>query len=501
MTGSEEIVTYAELDERSRRFAALLRAQGLKPRDGVALFMDNHPRYFEICWAVLRSGLYLTTVNRYLSADEAGYIVDDCGAKVLVTSSALSDAAAGIVGRAPRLSRTLMVDAAESGFESYEAALESHEATPFPDGPFGEMMLYSSGTTGQPKGIKRPLSGQPSEAGLALAKPTGRLFGVDERSVYLSTAPLYHSAPLAFALCNQALGGTVVVMETFDAASALRAIERHAITISQWVPTMFTRMLKLPRDEREGFDLSSHRSALHSAAPCPRSVKQKMIAWWGPILHEFWGGTETGIATYLDSKDWLAYPGSVGRAIGNPIHVCDDEGHELGPNEEGLIYVELADARFEYHNAPEKTKSTRHPDHPSWVEIGDVGYVNEDGYLFLTDRATFMIISGGVNIYPQEIENELIAHPKVLDVAVVGVPNDDFGEEVKAIIQPAEGVAPDDALTAELLAYARERLAHYKCPRSIDYEQELPRLPTGKLYKRLLKDRYWGDAATRISAE
>ncbi len=501
MCDSGEVVSYAQLDKRSRRFAALLHAEGLRPGDGVALFLENHPRYFEVCWGALRSGLYLTTVNRYLAADEAGYIVNDCGAKVLVTSASLAEVAGEVANQAPGCTRRLMIGGTIDGFESYESAIEGHEAAPFPAGPFGETMLYSSGTTGHPKGIRRPIADQPSSDGYALGGAIGKLFNVDEGSVYLSPAPLYHSAPLAFTLGVQALGGTVAVMERFDARAALRAIEEHGVTHSQWVPTMFSRMLKLPAEDRTGFDLSSHKVAVHAAAPCPKAVKHEMIDWWGPIIHEYWGGTETGIATYIGSEDWLARPGSVGRALANPLHVCDEDGRELGPNEAGLIYVELTNTSFEYHNAPEKTKNTRHPEHPSWVEIGDVGYLDEEGFLFLTDRATFMIISGGVNIYPQEIENELIVHPKVADVAVIGVPNEDFGEEVKAIVQPAEGVAPDDALTTELLAYAGERLAKYKCPRSINYEAELPRLPTGKLYKRLLKDRYWGDSGSSLVAD
>jgi fatty-acyl-CoA synthase len=325
-----------------------------------------------------------------------------------------------------------------------------------------------------------------------------RLFRANEDTVYLSPAPMYHSAPIGFTTAVQSLGGTVVMMERFDALAALRTMEKYRVTHSQWVPTMFSRMLKLPEEERARFDLSAHRVAIHAAAPCPRKVKEEMLAWWGPILHEYYAGTETNGLTYVGPEDWLAHPGTVGRAVMGTIHICDEDGAELPTGEAGIVYFERDRVPFNYHKDPEKTRSAQHPVHPNWTALGDVGYVDDDGYLFLTDRASFMIISGGVNIYPQEIENELIMHPEVEDVAVIGVPHPDFGEEVKAVVQPRPGVEADAALADELIAFARERLAAYKCPRSIDFEPELPRLPTGKLYKRLLKDRYWGNKTSRI---
>ena len=299
----------------------------------------------------------------------------------------------------------------------------------------------------------------------------------------------------------QSLGGTVVMMERFDGREALRALEQYAVTHSQWVPTMFSRLLKLPEEERACFDLSAHRVAIHAAAPCPRRVKEQMFEWWGPILYEYYGGTELNGLTFVGPEDWLAHPGTVGRAVMGTIHICDESGEELPAGETGLVYFERDKVPFSYHKDAEKTRSAQHPKHANWTALGDVGYVDGEGYLYLTDRASFMIISGGVNIYPQEIENELILHPKVEDVAVVGVPHAEFGEEVKAVVQPANGVEGDEALAGELLAYARERLAAYKCPRSIDFERELPRLPTGKLYKRLLKDRYWGRGDSKIVQE
>ncbi len=497
-----EVLTYAELDARSNRLAQLLHAQGLRRGDHVAVFLENQLRYFEVAWAAFRSGLYLTTVNRYLTGPEAGYIVDDCGARVLVSSRAVHAATAEIPALAPGCERFLVIDGvpdmASDRFESYEAALERHPAEPLDEEPLGELMLYSSGTTGRPKGITRKLANKSVTRGLAMGITLKSLFEVDGQSIYLSPAPMYHSAPIGFTTGVQSLGGTVVLMERFDAAAALEAIERYRVTHSQWVPTMFSRMLKLPEAERTRFDLSSHRVAVHAAAPCPRKVKEEMFGWWGPILYEYYGGTELNGLTFVGPQAWLEHPGTVGKAVMGKLHICDEAGQELPKGEPGLVYFERERVTFSYHNDEKKTRSAQHPVHPTWTALGDVGYLDDDDYLYLTDRASFMIISGGVNIYPQEIENELIMHPKVEDVAVIGVPNAEFGEEVKAVVQPVAGAEPGQALADELLEFARERLAAYKCPRSIDFEVELPRLQTGKLYKRLLKDRYWGEKHSRI---
>jgi fatty-acyl-CoA synthase len=497
-----EVITYAELDARSNRLAQLLWSEGLRRGDHIAVFLENHLRYFEVAWAAFRSGLYLTTVNRYLTAPEASYIVDDCGAQVLVSSRALHGVAAAIPNQAPDCRRFLVVDGLPAGaadrFESYEAAVDAHPAERLDEEPLGDLMLYSSGTTGRPKGIARPLPSCSVSRGLAMNAVLRGLFRVDADSVYLSPAPLYHSAPIGFCTAMQSLGGTVVIMERFDALEALQALEKYSITHSQWVPTMFTRMLKLPEEERAGYALSHHQVAIHAAAPCPRKVKEEMFEWWGPILHEYYGGTELNGLTYVGPEEWLAHPGTVGRAVIGTIRICHEDGTELPTGEAGIVYFERDEAPFQYHKDPEKTRSAQHPKHPGWTALGDVGHLDEEGFLYLTDRASFMIISGGVNIYPQEIENELIMHPKVEDVAVIGVPNSEFGEEVKAIVQPAAGVSADAALAEELIAYARGRLAAYKCPRSIDFDSDLPRLPTGKLYKRLLKDRYWGRGDSKI---
>ncbi|MEQ8858591.1 MAG: AMP-binding protein [Pseudomonadales bacterium] len=496
---SGEQVSYRDLDERSNRLAQLMWQAGLRPGDHVAVFMENHLRYFEVVWAAMRSGLYLTTVNRYLTDEEAGYIVDDCEARVVVASKKLAEVARALPGFAPRCERWLMVDGTEPGFESYEEAIAQFPAERLADEPAGQFMLYSSGTTGRPKGIVRPLTGQKIHED---AGPVGALqralWGFDENTVYLSPAPLYHSAPMGFTTATLALGGTVVMMPRFDEIGGLAAIERFGVSHSQWVPTMFTRMLKLPEAERSGFDLSSHRVAIHAAAPCPAGIKHQMFDWWGPILYEYYGGTELNGLTHCGPEEWLAHPGTVGKPVLGTLHICDESGAELPNGEPGLVYFELPEMPFRYHHDDAKTRDAQHPEHPNWSALGDVGYVDDDGFLYLTDRATFMIISGGVNIYPQEIEDQLVMHPKVADVAVVGVPDDEMGEAVKAVVQPAPGVIGDADLAAELLGYAREHLAHYKCPKSVDFLDELPRLPTGKLYKRLLKDAYWGRTGSRI---
>jgi acyl-CoA synthetase (AMP-forming)/AMP-acid ligase II len=496
-TGS--VITYRELDDRSIRLARLLRASGLRPGDHMAIFLENHVRYLEVVWAALRSGLYLTTVNSHSTVDEAGYIVDNCDARALISSVALGKTAAAIPALASNCGVCLMIGGgAAGGFDDYEAALSAHAAGPLADEPRGEFMLYSSGTTGKPKGILRPISESPISDGLPLNEMFHTLWQFDQSSIYLSPAPMYHSAPVASCATVQSLGGTVVMMESFDPRQALAAIERFSVTHSQWVPTMFVRMLKLPERSRTEFDLSSHRVAIHAAAPCPRQVKEAMLQWWGPIIHEYYGGTEFNGTTYVNSQDWLRHPGTVGRPIRGSVHICDETGDELPVGESGLIYFESARKPFEYYKAPEQTGVARHPRQPSWTTLFDVGRVDEDGFLYLTDRATFMIVSGGVNIYPQEIEDCLIMNPEVADVAVFGVPNDEFGEEVKAVVQPADGVTGGSRLEHDLIEYCRHRLSHFKCPRSIDFATELPREPTGKLYKRRIREHYWAGRETRI---
>jgi fatty-acyl-CoA synthase len=487
-------VTYAELNERSIRLANFLRAQGLKRGDHIAILMENNLRYAEVVWAAFRSGLYLTAVNRYLPPDDTAYIVNDCMAKAIVSSYDRREIVAPVGPLIPNCQIRLMVDGTIDGWASYEDAIAAASPAPLAEEPMGDSMLYSSGTTGRPKGILRPLPDMTVVEGFELRQSMNR-YGFSRETTYLSPAPLYHAAPLGYVTMVLGYGGTVIMMERFDPEAALRYIEKYKVTHSQWVPTMFVRMLKLPAEARGKHDLSSHAVAIHAAAPCPVDVKRQMIEWWGPIVHEYYAGTEGTGATIIDSADWLAHPGSVGKPALGILHICDEEGTELPIGESGLIYFEREQMTFAYHNDAAKTRAAQHPAHDNWMSLGDVGYVDEEGYLYLTDRKAFMIISGGVNIYPQAIEDALILHPKVGDVAVFGVPNEEMGEEVKAVIEPAPGVPPSEELAAELIAFSRERLAHYMTPRSVDFIDEMPRLPTGKLYKRLLKDRYWSGRA------
>lgn len=497
MGASGETVTYRELDERSVRLARFWADRGLHRGDHVAVFMENHPRYFDVVWAALRSGLYVTPVNSYLTADEVAYILADSGARSLVTSASKAEIAAAALDKAPAVELPLVVGGGAAGLPSYEAAMAQVSARPLREQPAGDMMLYSSGTTGQPKGIRRPLSEGDVEDNQLIAMLLGGVFGFTADDVYLSPAPIYHSAPLGFCIGVQCLGGTVVMMEKFEPQHALELIERHRVTTSQWVPTMFVRMLKLPEPARRDADVSSLRVAVHAAAPCPVGVKQAMFEWWGPTLWEYYAGTELNGFCLARPDEWLAHPGTVGKPLIGELHILDEEGNELPAGEAGTIYFG-GGPEYAYHNDPAKTADVRDPAGHGWTTLGDVGYVDEEGWLFLTDRKAFMIISGGVNIYPQETENVLALHPRVADVAVIGVPNAEMGEEVKAVVQPVDWTTAGPRLEQELLAYCREHLAHYKCPRTVDFEPELPRLPTGKLYKRKLRDRYWADHTTVI---
>lgn len=500
MSSTREELTYRQLNRQSNRLARLLFDHGLRRGDHIAIFMENNLKFFEVAWAALRSGLYITTINRYLTAPEVAYIVNDSGSKCLVSSYQLAEVAETLLDD-PDFAECgirLMVDGEIEGWSTYEDQLARVSAQALDDQWVGGSMLYSSGTTGRPKGILREL---PKLRVTELPVPRaggGGIYGFDDLTTYLSPAPLYHSAPFGFTTNIQRLGGTVVVMPRFDALDALRCIEEFQITHSQWVPTMFVRMLKLSHEERNRYDLSTHRVAIHAAAPCPIEVKRSMIKWWGPIIEEYYAGTEGNGSTRISSNDWLEHPGSVGKTAGGTIHICDDNGNDMPLHQSGLVYFEQERMSYSYHNAPEKTDEARHPHHPNWSTLGDVGYLDAEGYLYLTDRKTFMIVSGGVNIYPQEIENALIVHEKVLDVAVFGVPNEDFGEEVKAVVQTPRDVEHSPELAEELTAFARLHLANYMVPKSIDFIEELPRLPTGKLYKRLLRDKYWGKKNSRI---
>lgn len=492
MAASGTTLTYGELDEQSRRLARHWYDSGLRTGDHVALLSDNVPEVFVVYWAALRSGLYVTAVNHHLAPAEISYIINDSGSTALVAG--VREQAAAILGDIPAVKLRLAFGGEVTGYDSYEDALAGAAHEPLPAQPAGSDMLYSSGTTGRPKGIKVPLADRQVDEPNPLSMLFAHLYGFDADTVYLSPAPAYHAAPLRFSGFVQSMGGTVVVMERFDPEAALASIERYRVTHSQWVPTMFVRMLKLPREIRDQHDVSTLKVAIHAAAPCPVEVKHSMIDWWGPILHEYYSSTEGNGVTFIDCENWLKRPGSVGSPALGVLHICDEEGDELPTGEAGLVYFERDELPFAYHNDDEKTRSACHPKHSAWTTTGDIGYVDEDGFLFLTDRKAFMIISGGVNIYPQEIENSLALHPEVLDVAVIGVPDAEMGESVKAVVQPADSSANQEALAAELTEFLRERIARYKVPRSFDFTDTLPRTPTGKLAKGLLRQKYWEGA-------
>jgi len=499
MAESGETVTYAQLDAASNRLAHLLAQRGLGFGDHLALLMENTPWYFEVTWAAQRSGLVFTPINFHLTAEEASYIVADCDARAFVTTAAQAALAQELTAALPEAVTTrLVIGGALTGYERYEDAVAEYPPTPLAEELEGAAMLYSSGTTGRPKGVMPQHARQPIGAALPLLQTFSKLYGIDADAVYLSPAPLYHAAPNAFCMTVLRAGGTVVVMERFEPEAALAFIERYRITHSQWVPTMFVRMLKLPDAVRQRYDLSSLRVAIHAAAPCPVPIKEQMIAWWGPCILEYYSSTEGVGATIINSEEWLAHKGSVGRVLAGKIHILDDDGVELPLGEPGRIFFEpnASAIPVSYHKDAEKTAKLR--DAHGWSSVGDVGYLDADGYLYLTDRKDFMIVAGGVNIYPQEIENLLVTHPKVADAAVFGVPNDELGEEVKAVVQPADMRDAGPALADELQSFCRLHLARFKCPRSIDFTAELPRAPTGKLYKRLLRDEYWKGRTAKI---
>ncbi len=473
-------MTFGELESRSNAIAHLLRARGMQPGASVALLMENRAEFLTIAWAAQRTGLYYVGVNSHLTAAETEYILRDSGASALFTSATLlpvADAAA------PEVAHRFVIDAGThpESWEDLDAALTGLPTTPVPDQSEGDFLLYSSGTTGRPKGIQRPLPGgalgtYPDAPGRWLRE----LLGFRPGDVYLSPAPIYHAAPLGWSMGAQRSGGTVVMLERFEAELALSSIERHAVTHSQWVPTMFVRMLKLTREVRDRYDVSSQRVAVHAAAPCPVEVKRAMIEWWGPVLFEFYSSTEGMGATAIFSEEWLRKPGSVGKPLlGRPM-ILDDDGRELPVGEVGTVWFE-GGSSFRYRGDPGRTAAV--VDESGRATVGDLGYLDEDGYLFLSDRRTDLIISGGVNIYPREIEDVLILHPAVLDVAVIGLPDPDLGRRVVAIVQRIESGAVS---APDLLEHCTARLARYKVPREIRFTEQLPRTPTGKLRKHLL---------------
>ena len=492
MAESGEAVSYGEMDAYANRFAQMLRARGIGRGGHVAVLMENNADYLQIVWGSQRAGTMIVPISTRLTGPEICYILKDAGADLLVTTRHFDEVTRSIRTDCPDLPLLVI---GGTGAEDFGAALAAQSAEPIGDQAPGQYMVYSSGTTGRPKGV-RPAP--PDDEDIFAANPLtglavmGTGWPTDGSMVYLSPAPLYHAAPLGWCTTAHRLGGTVVVMEHFDAEAALAAIERYRVTDSQWVPTHFGRMLKLDPAVRTRYDLSSHKRAIHAAAPCPIPVKQAMIEWWGPIIIEYYAGSEGIGMTLIKSEDWLAHPGSVGRAIHGVLHICGPDGEECKAGEDGLIYFE--NERIpSYHNDPEKTADAMHPQ--GWMTLGDIGHVDEDGYLYLTDRKSHMIISGGVNIYPQEIENLLIAHDKVLDAAVIGAPCPDFGEKVVAVVQPVDMAHAGSELETELRDYLAPQLARIKMPKLFDFRSQLPREANGKLYKRELRDEYARAAA------
>ena len=494
IVADDGIIPYGDLYAGSQRVAALLHEAGLRPGDGVALVLPNRPEFFEITWGCQLSGLYYSAVNTHFTPDEVAYVVSDSEAKAVFIDESMAELAEHLLQNNPGVEVYISVGAALPGWRSYGDALSSAgEAPPISD---GSEMLYSSGTTGRPKAVRRPLptDGGGSWAQKVLEYSLGQRYDMTSSSVYLSPAPLYHAAGINYTMAVHRVGAASILIRKFDAEAVLRLIETHRVTHAQFVPTMFVRMLKLPSAVRDSYDVSSLQCVIHAAAPCPVDVKHKMMEWFGPVIHEYYGGTEGFAGTGIGPQEWLAHPGSVGKPI-TPVHVLDEDGVEVPVGASGELFFEGGPA-FEYFKDPAKTASVSND--RGWRSLGDMGYVDDDGYLYLTDRSTFMIVSGGVNIYPQEVENLLVMHPKLVDAAVFGVPNDEFGEEVKAVVQPVMGVETGPALEAELIDYCRSHLATYKCPRTIEFDPELPRDPNGKLYKRHIRDGYWQGRTSRI---
>jgi long-chain acyl-CoA synthetase len=500
MAASGLVLTYGQLDAGSNRLAHLFRSQGLKRLDHYSVFMENNAEYTEVCMAGERTGLYYTCINSYLKVEELAYILENSRSQILITSPSRLEIAKAAMGRVPRVKLCLVVGAHElpvaDNVHAYETAVAKFPDTPVSDERLGTSMLYSSGTTGRPKGILRPLADEAPSHVMPLFGFLAKLWQAREGMVHLSPAPLYHSAPLANLAVVLRTGGTAVVMEHFDPEHFLALVEKYRVTHTQLVPTMFSRMLKLPEAERTRHNLSSLEFAVHAAAPCPVQVKEQMIDWWGPIIHEYYGATEGLGFTACNSQEWLAHRGTVGRVLMGDLHILTEDMRPAPKGESGEVWFKTA-SPFEYFDDPERTAQARSAD-GTMSTVGDVGYIDDGGFLHLTDRSTFMIISGGVNIYPQECENLLITHPLVMDAAVFGVPNEDLGEEVKAVVQLIPGVSQSAQITEQLIAFCAEHLARHKCPRSFDFVDELPRLPTGKLYKKPLRDAYWKGRNGRI---
>jgi long-chain acyl-CoA synthetase len=488
MHPSGTVITFGELEARANQLAHLFRSAGLVEGDAVAILMENSEHIHAVMWAARRAGLYYVPINTHLTAAEVAYIVDNSSAKAIVGSGGLRDTLAGLGAELPNglPSILLIADGELDGWRRYPECVADQPVTPIEDEIEGDLLQYSSGTTGRPKGIKRDLPHlPPAEVPGLMSALIG--FWMHPDAVYLSPAPLYHTAPSVWSMQTQAGGITTVILEKFSPEATLEAIQKHRITHGQFVPVMFTRMLKLPEAVRNSYDVSSLERVMHAAAPCPVEIKKQMIDWWGPIVDEYYASSEAIGSTLITAEDWLTHPGSVGKSMMSALHILDEDGNELPAGQAGEIYFE-GGFDFEYLNDPGKTASSR--DSHGWKTVGDIGYLDEDGYLYLTDRRHHMIISGGVNIYPQEAENILVTHPLVMDAAVFGIPDEEMGQRVKGVVQTVDQADATEAFADELLTWLRDRLAHYKCPRSISFEPQLPRTDTGKLYKQELIDKY-----------
>jgi len=479
-----ESISYRELESKSAQLAHFFRSKGIERGDHVTLFIKNDIKYFEIAWAAMRSGIYLTPANSWLKPTELSYIIKNSEAKLLIVDKALEEVCNKLVVENDPIK--LSFNGSLESFDSYEEIVYSYPTDAPDNNPKGTFMFYSSGTTGQPKGIKWPLLDEQIHEDHEHYLFHKELWFYDQETVAIVTSPLYHAAPAHMALTAHAFGGTVVMMPKFDAEDALRVIQEYKVTHGQWVPTQFMRMHKLPKEVKDSYDVSSQKVITHAAAPCPVDLKEEMIDWWGNIFFEYYSGSEGVGMTHAEPSDWKKYPGTVGKALMGIIHICDKDGVELPAGEIGKIYFE-SEHEFDYHKDPEKREKSRHFDHSSWSSFGDIGYVNEEGYLFLTDRESFMIISGGVNIYPQEVENLLSMHDEIEDVAVIGIPDEDMGESVKAFIKLSDKALERLDNEAFFIEYTRKNLAHYKCPSTIEFVEELPRSDSGKLVKRYLK--------------
>jgi long-chain acyl-CoA synthetase len=480
--------TFSELNARANQLARALRHGGLEPGDGVALLCSNRPEFAEALTATQRSGMRLTPINWHLTAREVAYILTDCEARAFLADERFVETAAAAASGAPDLCLKLVIGGEKEGFGSYEEALAGEDPEDIADPLPGGTMLYTSGTTGLPKGVRRPPGAALAAAGRSARLPR-ELAEAARAGPHLCTGPLYHAAPLAFSLSLPlSQGSGVVLMDGWEAEETLRLVDRHRIGSVHMVPTMFHRLLSIPAEVRRSFDLSSLRFVVHGAASCPVPVKQAMIEWLGPIVYEYYAATE-GTGTWVGPEEWLRRPGTVGRSPApGHIRILDDTGRDLPAGGVGEVYIAApAAARFEYHRDAEKTARAYRGDH---FTLGDLGYLDEDGYLYLTDRSADLIVSGGVNIYPAEVEEALVTHPAVGDVAVIGVPDEEWGESVKAVVELKPGVEPGPALAGELISWCRGTLAGYKCPRSVDFSEGLPREDNGKLYRRLVRERY-----------